>query len=265
MTPLRPRRGKCAGLAVALALALSGSTARAEGPVVYRWIDGDGVAHYTSQSDRIPSDFRDSVQEIRRSGPRPEGVAAAPPAATVSPPRPAAAPPPVAAPPAPRITPEGEFEEPPLGSPIETRETTPSAKAAPAAGASAGVSTAARGGHAGGGTAANTPAPVAAPPPSGAPASVAATPTAAPARADTVSSTPLDSPDAVTLDERIAELERQIDRDEAAIQQIISTPSGTDGVRVAEREDFRELAQRLPQLQASLKALRQERIRQDGR
>jgi hypothetical protein len=257
MKPPLPRCGKSAGLAVALALLLSVAAAHADRPVVYRWVDERGIVHFTTQSDRIPSEFRESVQELGKppeTGEPVPGVSAAPPA-----PAAAAAPPP--APPAPsaptpletkttpsgtRVMPEGEFEEPPLG-------THSSAPVAPPE--------------------SPTPRPdtdVAAPPPGfirGTPSAPGAGPPAAPASAAAAaapSPTPLAPGDASALDDRIAALEEQVHRDETAIQAILSEPRVAEAPRVADRSDFREIAGRLPKLQADLKALREQRARQSG-
>jgi len=250
MKPLRSRCGKCAGLAVALALLLSGPVAMAERAIVYRWLDESGVAHYTTQPGRIPREFRERVRE--------RGAAPATPAAHETAPgipgAPLAAPPPVAAPPpaGPPVMPQGEFEEPPLGShssvPAPAASTTGSAPA----------STHSR------------DTDVAAPPPGflhGTAGSTGSSPTTAPrgTSAPPPTSSPAEPPapaDGPALDERIATLEDQVGRDQSALQNILSQPREKDGPRVADRTDFREIAQRLPKLQADLKALRERRTRQ---
>jgi hypothetical protein len=266
MKPLRPPCGKCAGVAVALALLLSVPAALAERAVVYRWLDESGVAHYTTQQGRIPREFRDSAQEVGQ-GPAvapPSLVRTPPPAATPNAPdAPAAAPPPVAAPPpaGPRVMPQGEFEEPPLGSrssaPAATTSTasTPPVPAPPSAAPPAPVPPA-------------DPAPaqghdVAAPPPGfirGAPGPASAS--AAPSGPRASAAPVLEPMDDAALDDRIAALEDEVGRDQAALQNILSQPRESDGPRVADRPDFREIAQRLPKLQADLKAMREQRTRQ---
>jgi hypothetical protein len=188
--------------------------------------------------------------------------------------------------------PEGEFEEAPLGSkdtvtppaptpvsapnawnapshgspsadvaappPGFSRDSTPEPEASPAPGSDASVAPIAA-------TPAEPP-PVAAQPE---PASVAVQPEPAPvakqaAPAPEVTDAPLTPGDAADLDTRIASLEEQVNRDEAAIQSILSQPREADAPRVAERPDFREIAQRLPGLQANLKVLREQRARQSG-
>jgi hypothetical protein len=144
--------------------------------------------------------------------------------------------------------PQGEFEEPPLGS----HSSVPTPAAAPASTHSRDTD-------------------VAAPPPGflhGTAGSTGASPTTAPR--DTPSRPPARSPaepplapaDGPALDDRIAMLEDQVGRDQSALQNILSQPRESDGPRVADRTDFREIAQRLPKLQADLKALRERRTRQ---
>jgi hypothetical protein len=280
MKPPLPRRGKRAGLAAALALVLAGGTAAADRPVVYRWIDESGIQHFTTQPDRIPSEFRDSVREIGTPG----SEAALPPAATTAAPSPAAksapaavspppaqapVPPAVAAPPpGPRVTPEGEFEEAPLGSGRSAAPSRSSTVSAPATAPERDVAAPPPGYHR------ETPGSEssAAPPPSEpAPAVSAGTTTGAPpgGSAPTSISSGVESEtappgDVTGLDDRIVALEEQVGRDQTALQNILSQPREADGPRIADREDFREIAKRLPKLQADLKTLREQRNRQSG-
>jgi hypothetical protein len=58
-------------------------------------------------------------------------------------------------------------------------------------------------------------------------------------------------------DPRIRELEEAIARDEEIVKQLISAPaSGEDGDSPLGNEQLREIAMRLPKLQAELRALR---------
>lgn len=254
MKPLLPPCGRSAGLALALLLACS--AAHAERSAVYRWFDESGVAHYTTQKDRIPREARDRVEEVGRSAapsPQPARSDTAAGAATASPPAaapatalPPAAPPSVAAPPpsGPRVMPEGDFEEPPLGAHAPGASATRPQAAPAAATASPAVARPA---------APATPAVSAAPP--RAPAAVAPSADRAPA--------PEPAPlDPAALDDRISALEEQVGRDEAALQDLLSQPRVDGAPRLADRTDFREIAQRLPKLQAELGALRQQRTRQ---
>ena len=251
MKLLCSRCGKYAGLVVALALLLSGPVAQAERAIVYRWLDESGVAHYTTQPGRIPREFRDTVREI---GEAPATTTAPGTAIGISS-TPPAVPPPVAAPPpaGPRVMPQGEFEEPPLGS--HSSVPTP----APSTTGSAPASSRPR------------EPDVAAPPPgflhgtagsTGASATTTPRGTPALAPASSPSEPPLAPADGPALDDHIAALEDLVGRDQSALQDILSQPRESDGPRVADRTDFREIAQRLPKLQADLKALRERRTRQ---
>jgi hypothetical protein len=308
MKPPPSRRGKCAGLAVALALLLASDVSAAdERPTVYRWLDESGVAHYTTQPGRIPSEFRDGAQEVGRpaptSAPSESVGATAPPTSNVTPPP---EPPPVAAPPpsGARVTPEGEFEEPPLGSgsrsapgptssaapdpsnvvpaPASAPPAPPSAAPIPASSAASAPSSVASAPASAPSSSASSAAPlssatpprddedVAAPPPGysrdtapNAPAQ-APPPVSPPTSKQAPTAAEAAPVDAAALEERISALEAQVERDQSLIQNILSEPRPADSVRVAEREDFREIAQRLPKLQADLKALREQRARQSG-
>lgn len=259
----RPLRVARALLWAMLLPAAAAGDARADEPVVYRWIDSAGVSHYTTQPSRIPDEYEDSVQEIRRSAPgsSPSGlvrVPEAPPAPAGPAPTATSPPPAVAAPPpepaAPKVTPEGEFEEAPLGSPkAGPAADRPSADSAgkttePAAAAPAGPD-------------------VAAPPPGfirGTAASPRPTPPSTPPEAPRAPAEPLSPEAEQALDQRIVALESEIESDQGRLQNILSQPPAADGPRIAEREDFREIAQRLPKLQADLKALREQRTRTSG-
>lgn len=224
--------------------------------MVYRWLDESGVAHFTTQKSRIPSEFRDAAQEVgKRVSPAPGRTASTP--AT---PAPVAAPPPdtAPAPSGPRVMPEGEFEEPPLGA-RGPKPAEPAASAAAPAPLSAPAAAPARASSSVRPPGAASPprTDVAAPPSDAvrpASASVAAAPPGAVAAPAPV--------DPAALDEQIRTLEAQVGRDEAALQDLLSQPRVEGAPRLADREDFREIAQRLPKLQADLKALRQQRTRQ---
>ena len=273
----RPPRVARAALGAMLAGLLAGAPARADEPVVYKWIDGDGIAHYTTQRSRIPGEYEDGVQEIRRSSPAapppavaapsPPAVAAPPPAPVETPPAVAAPPPAVAAPPVeappPRVTPEGEFEEAPLGAPTARPSAdapTPDAAAVPTPDAAAVPMPDAA-----------SPGPaedVAAPPPGfirG--AANDERPSPPPQREsppDAASAAPLSPESADELDRRIVALESEIEAEQSKLQGLLSEKATPDGTRIAEREDFREIAKRLPRLQSDLKTLREQRTRTSG-
>jgi hypothetical protein len=73
---MRPRRLPWL-LAPALALALGG-LARAAGdeaparPPIYKWVDANGIAHYTTDPERIPAELRGLVRERREDAGAPD-------------------------------------------------------------------------------------------------------------------------------------------------------------------------------------------------
>ena len=180
-----PRRLPCL-LALVLALAGFASAAADDAPArtpIYKWVDANGIAHYTTDPDRIPAEVRGLADELRE---REDARAAdAPARATQS----------------------------------------------PAADAWA-VRDAA-------------PAPVDAAPPEAADA-----PASGARRED-----PADAPE---LDGRIAVLEEEIARDEERIKAWVSDPA-VDPVTLADDPEFRELAARLPRLQADLRSLQEQK------
>jgi uncharacterized small protein (DUF1192 family) len=64
------------------------------------------------------------------------------------------------------------------------------------------------------------------------------------------------------LDARIRELEASIARDQQLLQAMIASPAQGDGDSLAESPELREIARRLPALQAELRRLRAERAAQ---
>jgi len=85
------------------------------------------------------------------------------------------------------------------------------------------------------------------------PESQSAAPPAQPASEVTPAARPSDDPRA----DEIAQLEGQIERDREALRQLISTPRW-DSAELASDPRVREIAERLPRLQAELAALRTE-------
>jgi hypothetical protein len=152
-------------------------------PTIYKWVDTNGIAHYTADPDRIPDEVRGLAHELRE--PAEPGGAEAPALAT----------------------------EPPADADgWATRDASPPA-----------VDTA---------------------PPEGAGAPDAgARPGAGP-------------PDDRELAGRIAALEEEIARDEERIKAWVSDPA-VDPVTLADDPEFRELAARLPRLQADLRSLQE--------
>jgi uncharacterized small protein (DUF1192 family) len=201
-----PARSAVRALLAAAFVALPSAATSADGPVVYKWVDADGIPHFTTHLDRVPAAVRDKVREAA-TAPSP----ASPPAGE----RQQTAPPDVAAsPPASEASaPAGEFRE----SERPSQDASPQAPLgtpAPAAGASA----------------------------PDAQEMAAATPAGADA-----------------LEARIAALEQEIGRDQAALEDFLSEPPQQGAPLLPDRPEFREIAHRLPKLQAELARLKEER------
>jgi hypothetical protein len=174
-------------LAPALALALGGPASAADEaparPPIYKWVDANGIAHYTTDPERIPAELRGLVRERREDAPLP--AAGAPESAT-----------------------DAWAVRDAAPAPVETAP--PEAAGAPGSDARRVHATA----------------------------------------------------DPRELDGRIAALEEEIARDEERIKAWVSDPA-VDPVTLADDPGFRELAARLPRLQADLRSLREQK--QGGR
>lgn len=254
---------------LALAIALAPASANA---ALYRWVDEQGVTHYTTDLDSIPGSARDNALEIVTS-PAPVETTRALPVPPVTPeveptPPPAAAPeavpmPPIEAEPPPPIAIESPPLEPATPEPAPTEATptestpTESSVTEPAATPAVGA-----------------PAP-SEPPPAVEPTTTTTTtepPTATepapssewtnvPSSAPVFpgpSATPPLSPDDPRGAE-VAELEAKIAADREQLRQMISTKRW-DSAELASDPNIREIAERLPRLQAELAALRAETV-----
>jgi hypothetical protein len=227
MVPRDPRRRAAARVAgAALALLLVCGQARAAD--LYQWTDEQGNVRYTPDPERVPSGRRDTVIPLEPGAPR---TPAAPPRA---------APDPVApAPSTPREQPAGKAPAPaPSAAPIAPTSPTPATAPAPSA----------------------APAPVPAPAPA-ATATPAPTPSTTPPPAEpraapaVAAPAPLAAADA----EREQQLLAAIAADEDALKALISSEAQPGEPSPADSEKLREIAQRLPGLQAELAALRARR------
>ncbi len=54
-------------LAAILGMAMAAPGVRADEPVIYKWVDANGIAHYTTDPERIPQALRNRIQSTRRS------------------------------------------------------------------------------------------------------------------------------------------------------------------------------------------------------
>jgi hypothetical protein len=238
-----------AAVALCLALAL-GSTAAplaSAADRVYKWVDENGIAHYTTDPDSIPSHLRRG----RDLGePREPDLSAIPAPRTDPTPAPA---------------PEVLSSRPPLLEPSpeagDELQAIPPPRALPGPRKKFD-------GPAAGGTAAVAPAPRAS-------ESTGPQQTVEPTsglRTDAPEPTPIQTSTPPTVDTappdrqleqvpsaaaEIRELEAQIARDRDLMKSLISG-TGTQGAELAADPRFREIAERLPRLQSELDALREE-------
>lgn len=205
---------------------------------LYRWVDDLGVTHFTTDRDTIPRSHRDeavAIGELRSPSPATRAVApppepgptesAAPELVPVPAPDPAPAATPPLAMPAPVLSPAPDSRPGPQPTPEPDTTPAPSAAAKPIA------------------------------------ARVTAPPEAEPAiSAPTVFPGPAPEPAIAGDDPRaseVAELEAQIASDREKLRQMISTKRW-DSAELASDPEIREIAERLPRLQAQLAALQAE-------
>jgi hypothetical protein len=247
MSPLRARRPLL--LALALAASLAGDAAGAD---LWRWIDADGVPRYTPDPDRVPAAQRSSLARLEAGMPpvpRPEPAAAA-------------KPPPIFAPPGDPALAADPFNEPERARAVEGEVVVeiPTTAPAPALGAPpAPPAPPEEVGPVEAAPAPALPAAAAAPEPTprepsraAAPAetpSVAAEPVRPPAKAPAPAATraPLPPERAARREELLA----AIARDEEWLKAHVSSGAGP----IAASAELREVAERLPALQAELRAL----------
>ncbi len=172
----------CCGLGVSAADAPAGEVIGGEAPIIYRWVDEDGIAHYTTERERVPA----NVRSLAVPAPAPEQ---------------------------PQSTPH----------PWASENAAPIPDAPAAGGAPTRVAPAAR---------------------------AAVTPGPAPRALETQRD---------ALDTKIAELEHKIAQDETALVDMIEAPDADAAAALPDRPEFREIAGRLPRLQAALRSLREQR------
>lgn len=267
-----PHRAPLLGTLLLAALLLP-SGAAAE---LWQWTDADGIIRYTPELGRVPGSRRGSAVRVEpgMAMPAPPAPAAAPePAAALHAPAdevdfaadPFNAPDqartlraePLPAPPAPAAHAEATSPAPP---PVASAPPAPAPPSAPAAATAAAPAPApaAPGAAVAAASPRPTPAPTPAPrgpsaaptaPVSSAPASVAATSgsSAAPAAPPPPERSPAEAR------ARRNELEAQIAADQERLKQLISAAGAEGGVEGS--PELREIARRLPQLQAELRAL----------
>jgi hypothetical protein len=236
--PFPPRARRALALAAACGLALAAHAARAEEdapagapPTIYKWVDANGIAHYTTDLGRVPRSVRGSVRALGGGGTSPgDGFASR----DASPDAPLEAP----------ATPPAEWDQ---GGAAAAA----SASAPPADGAESASPAAAAGSTAGDEGFATSDRPAESPDGEGtAPASaggaVQTASAADPARAG-------------DLDARIASLEAEIASDEETLKGLLAAPAPSDPGEIAYDQSFRAVAERLPKRLAELRTLQSER------
>ncbi|MCU0668159.1 MAG: DUF4124 domain-containing protein [Myxococcota bacterium] len=234
----------CAIVAVA-ALLVFGTSARAEEeaaaePTIYKWVDENGVAHYTTDRDRIPSEVgtrverapsRPAVAAPHREDLMRDAVKTQPPATVVAP-APAPAPAPVAAAPlqeAPAPVAVDEVLEVESTEPLEEVEAVESVVEQ------------------------EIPAPLATD------AEPEIDPVSAPPPAPVAALEPQQAAELSKLDAQIDAVESQIAVREEKLAALISTSDERRTTALVDDPSFREISQQLPKLQAELQTLRDRR------
>lgn len=213
-------------------------------PTIYKWVDENGVAHYTTDRDRIPSAIRNRVERAApsrpaASAPHPEdlmrdAVKTKPPATVVAP-APAPAPAPVAA--APPVVQPGSAVG--VGE-VEAVESTESVEEVEAV-----ESVVER----------DDPAP----PPLATDAEPETDPVSAPPPAPVAALEPKQAAELSKLDAQIDSVEQQIAQREEKLAALISSSEDQRTTALVDDPAFREISQQLPKLQAELQTLRDRR------
>ncbi len=236
-------------LATTIACCSIAAGARAESPTIYKWVDENGIAHYTTNRDRIPNAIRDRVESIAaKPSPNAPAVAAQPNREDVmrdavrSAPRPATAAEPVAtnaaSAPAPSVESIAAPNAAPAATPREFEANTEAAPEAPAEAETAAIA---------------SPAPIS-PDMRDASDAVSAPPPAAPIELEPEQQTAV-----AELDQQIEGVKTEIAQREETLAALISTADEQRTMPLVDDPAFREISQRLPKLQADLQTLRERR------
>jgi chaperonin cofactor prefoldin len=276
------RLGAAAALAIPLLCAGASHAAEDEPgrPTIYKWVDENGIAHYTTDRKRVPKNLRNKIRDVdemraEQTGPPPPPPAPTPPATGVAGGAPAPAPPSAG-------TPTGTASAadtftgttPPAGA-------TSGAAGSAASGTAAGTTTAtAAAGAAGAASGSTSPAPY--PPLTGPPTrsdiysvqDAGSEPEGGSVREGDFRDgeeplvdgepPPLDPAMLARrdeLDQQIAGLEVELAKEERRLKELISVSEEVDGqpAPLYGVPELEELARRFPELQAQIAALRAER------
>jgi len=265
-------------LALALALALAAGTADAEAPKIYKWVDANGIAHYTTDPERIPKALRDRIQSVERAtpearAPNPAGARAPQDMTSPDEPRDPTSPPqPMTSPDEALADAEADVPvpggEPPPGTPLGTvppdEEEVVVPLGPPQPATTRGIAPA------------PSPTTTGIDPPRTATTrsgddwfhrdarprprdpGLLARGQATPEQLDALAA------EREALEARIAEVEAEIARDESFLKALISDPDLDADVPLFDRAEFLEVSQRLPELQARLEELQDERAKLDA-
>ena len=212
------------------------AAAQAESPTIYKWVDENGIAHYTTNHDRIPSAIRDRVESVAAKPlPAAASVAGQPNRedllrdAVRTAPTPGAAAEPVA------------MNTPSAPAPSVETIAAPNAEAATEAATGAETIEIA------------SPAPDS-PDLRDASSAVSAAPPAAPIELE-----PKQQAAVNELDQQIEGVQAEIAQREETLAALISTSDEQRTTPLVDDPAFREISQRLPKLQADLQTLRERR------
>jgi len=202
-----------------LARAAESEDASATTPVIYKWIDENGIAHYTTDRERIPSAIRDRVES------RGEVAAKSPEAAAQA------------------------VHEDLMRDAVRKQAATGTPTApipAPSAGATAASEVPA-------------PNPNAAPAPLSQDVQDEVSAVSAPPPAPVAPVAPEEQAQLDELDQKIDAVQGQIAQREETLAALISTPDEQRTTPLVDDPQFREISQTLPKLQADLQTLRERR------
>lgn len=219
------------GLALGAAARGEDAAEPAAAPTIYKWVDTNGIAHYTTELGRVPRSVRGSVRALGSAGPG-EGLAARDAA-----PGPAADGPAVAP-----AGPKPEWDQGSATGAAGTAAATPAPAPAPS----------------GRDRWAESDRPPELPGEEG--AAPAATQTASAGSAEPAPPSPeVVAGQVQELDQRIAALAAEIETDEEALKNLLAMPAPGDPGEIAYDRSFREVAERLPKRLAELRTLQNER------
>ena len=224
--------------------------AQAEAPTIYKWVDENGIAHYTTDRNRIPSAIRDRVESVaEKPSAKTPDVAGQPnredllrDSVRTTPTAGAPATPVAMSAPAPSV----ETIAAPSAAPTPTPAATPSdseANAEAKAEAATEVET----------TEIASPAPIEQDLRDESSA-VSAPPPAAPIELE-----PKEQAAVTELDQQIEGVKAEIAQREETLAALISTADEQRTTPLVDDPAFREISQRLPKLQAELQTLRERR------